>query len=166
MKTTTSLESLLSGTKKEVYKEELAQIRNFVRGKDAEEAREKLHSAMLQLFVKGYKLNKQEAGALAKLASEMPSPDRSVSLFRALQERVALQRTLLRSEDARLARGYYKAAASGALSAFGLRETDVVDRTKAPLPNIPTLPALHSQDSRLETASKHKIFENDSILGG
>lgn len=160
MRTTTHIESALSGLLAEAYREQLAVVRRFVREMSSDDALPWLRRSMKQLFEQSLGLTRDLSDALARLATELPPPDSSIPMLTVVVERCALQRALVAAGLASAVRPYYLIAAKAAISGLSVPEKGIiVHDPRKRVARIPTLPPLHGQDRSLEHVGTSPYFK-------
>lgn len=160
-RTNASIEANLSGKLLDAYKEQLEQVREFLRQKGQGQGEKHARVAMKQLFEQGYGLKSEAAGALAQLAVDMPAPRDSMPKLLAISERLALQRALVQAGVGKEVRPFLLAASQGALAGQSITDEQILNFEDPEQTGRwqPSIPPLHDQDRDISKAASSEMFE-------
>lgn len=162
MRTTTSIQAALSGSLRDLFREELAVVRKALRDRGEDEGVAAVGKEMERLFVQAYGMGEAEARALAELGVVVGRDGPSVPQLSVIVERLALQRAIARAGGAERVRPFFAAAARGAREAFAIESSAVLDPATREA-NIPSLPPLHQQKQGLEDVATSHMFEERGV---
>lgn len=129
---------------------------------DEQQSTGALMAAMTQCLTDGYGMTLSTARVLCDLTVSLITSGRPERLrARDILPRIALQRALLAAGIGGQLRPYLEAAAGGALDGGMLDSDAVLDplRPGERRPNIPSLPPVHKQDTKLDDAGHSPLFQ-------